>query len=288
MEISSVNSLKSFVNERLTAAAEEIFGIFEKTLSVYQEEIARQRRLLDTVLKPDIKLQKTDVPQPQIRGNSVLPDQEGITQLDQELRIKQEEEEICSSYGEEEEERFAQHQDTVVFKLSPAGGEGNHNEIRSLLLDPDQSAGEQASQSSYSDEWTQSESKGMNSSVNNRDTDRHSSSGENQHICCICGRNFDIKEKLKVHMRTHTGETVYRCSYCNKEFRFNSSLSRHLRVHTGEKPYECTLCGKRFNAGTTLKVHYRIHTGEKPFKCKICEKAFTTCSNLKKHMALHR
>uniref|UniRef100_UPI003AADB795 uncharacterized protein n=1 Tax=Centroberyx gerrardi TaxID=166262 RepID=UPI003AADB795 len=52
-------SLRTFVNERLTAAAEEILGVFEKTIEVYEEEIDRQRRLLEIVLKPEIKLHRT-------------------------------------------------------------------------------------------------------------------------------------------------------------------------------------------------------------------------------------
>lgn len=45
--MSSVEYLREFVNRRLTAAAEEIFGVFQKTIVEYAEEINRQRRLLD-------------------------------------------------------------------------------------------------------------------------------------------------------------------------------------------------------------------------------------------------
>ena len=46
------------MNERLTAAAEEIFRVFHKTIIEYEEEIDRQRRLLDIVWKPEINLHK--------------------------------------------------------------------------------------------------------------------------------------------------------------------------------------------------------------------------------------
>ena len=59
--MSSVQYLREFVNERLTAAAEEIFRVFIKTVVEYEEEIDRQRRLLDTVLKPEITLNQTGV-----------------------------------------------------------------------------------------------------------------------------------------------------------------------------------------------------------------------------------
>ncbi len=38
--------LRAFVNHRLTAAAEEIFGLFERTIAEYEEEMDRQRSLL--------------------------------------------------------------------------------------------------------------------------------------------------------------------------------------------------------------------------------------------------
>jgi len=56
----SVESLREFVNQRLTAAAEEILGVFQRSIVEYEEEIDRQRRLLDMVLKPEIKLHRTD------------------------------------------------------------------------------------------------------------------------------------------------------------------------------------------------------------------------------------
>ena len=56
--MSSVECLRGFINERLTAAAEEIFGVFQKTIVEYEEEIHRQQKLLDVVWKPEIKLHR--------------------------------------------------------------------------------------------------------------------------------------------------------------------------------------------------------------------------------------
>ncbi len=59
--MSSVECLRTFVIERLTAAAEEIFGVFKNTIVEYEEEIDRQRRLLDIVWKPEIRLNRIGV-----------------------------------------------------------------------------------------------------------------------------------------------------------------------------------------------------------------------------------
>ena len=55
--------LRALLTERLTAAAEEIVGLLEETVAEYEDrverserEICRQRRLLDAVLKPEVKL----------------------------------------------------------------------------------------------------------------------------------------------------------------------------------------------------------------------------------------
>lgn len=55
----SVQSMRRFVCDRLTAAAQEILGAFENKIEGYEAEIARQRRLLDAVLTPEIKLHRT-------------------------------------------------------------------------------------------------------------------------------------------------------------------------------------------------------------------------------------
>lgn len=54
----SVEYLREFINRRLIAAAEEIFGVFEKAIVEYEEEINRQRRLID-VCKSKMKLPAT-------------------------------------------------------------------------------------------------------------------------------------------------------------------------------------------------------------------------------------
>ncbi|XP_063317016.1 uncharacterized protein LOC134616217 [Pelmatolapia mariae] len=130
----SVQSLREFINERLTAAAEQIFLEFEKTIVQYEEEIDRQRRLLDITWKPQIKLHRTDVPQqPVCKEEEVLPeqqlcDQERSSSLDQEEpeppQIKEEQEELCSS---QEGEQLGLKEETDTFMVT-AAEETDHSE----------------------------------------------------------------------------------------------------------------------------------------------------------------
>lgn len=56
--MSTVEFLINFVNERLSAAVDEIFTVFENTIVKYEQDIERQRRLLESFWKPEIKLHR--------------------------------------------------------------------------------------------------------------------------------------------------------------------------------------------------------------------------------------
>lgn len=80
-----LRDLRQFINGRLTAAAEEIFMEFEKTVVQYEEVIDRQRRLLEITCKPEIKLHRIDLPQQHDCHKEKVPaDQEKSSSLEQE------------------------------------------------------------------------------------------------------------------------------------------------------------------------------------------------------------
>ena len=57
--MSKVQTLRVVVKQRLTAAAEEIFELFERTIAEYEEELCRHRKLLDAVFQPQVQLHRT-------------------------------------------------------------------------------------------------------------------------------------------------------------------------------------------------------------------------------------
>ncbi|XP_049429941.1 uncharacterized protein LOC125887286 [Epinephelus fuscoguttatus] len=150
----SVEYLREFVKERLTVAAEDILGVFKRTIVAYEEEIDRQRRLLDIVLKPEIKLHRTELPQQHVcKEEEVVTEQQLCTEerkssVDQEEpeppQIKEEEEEVCSS---QEREQLVVKQETDGFMLTPADEESEHSEDQTLdfIHDDTQSAAEKES-----------------------------------------------------------------------------------------------------------------------------------------------
>ncbi|XP_069034338.1 zinc finger protein 235-like [Embiotoca jacksoni] len=168
--MSSVQCLREFINERLTAAAEEIFRVFENNIFELEEEINRQRKLLDIVWKPEVQLHRIELRQQRVcKEEEVLTDQQlfnqqRISSLDQQdpeppqikeepeppqikeepepPQIKEEQEELCTS---QDREQLVLKQETDVVMLTLFYGEGDHNEDQTLNPDESQSAAEEES-----------------------------------------------------------------------------------------------------------------------------------------------
>ncbi|KAM4593220.1 uncharacterized protein PAE49_006193 isoform 2-T2 [Odontesthes bonariensis] len=104
--MSSVQHLREFISQRLTAAAEEIFSEFEKTIVQYEEEIGRQRRLLDISWKPQINFHRVELPQYYLCEEEIPVNLEKDSSLDQEEpeppQIKEEQVEVCTSHEEQQ------------------------------------------------------------------------------------------------------------------------------------------------------------------------------------------
>ncbi|XP_038560127.1 zinc finger protein 664-like isoform X4 [Micropterus salmoides] len=308
--MSSVEYLKEFVNERLTAAAEEIFRVFGKTIVLqYEEEIDRLRRLLDTDSKTDKRLQWAELPQQHVcKEEEVLADQQLCVQernssLDQEdpepPQIKEEQEEPCSS---QEGEQHVLKQETDVFMWIPAYEESDHSEPEpnrdhQLLSHSSHVAESQDQTRGKNEDSTRDakpESKKRHHKSSRRSNNVYNSTrseirhnpytGEKALHCDICGRDCKSKSNLQRHMRSHTGEKPYSCTTCGKDFRYGCSLKAHMISHTDEKPYLCKTCGKRYRQLSTLSNHMRIHTGEMPYSCKTCGEKFKVNNQLEHHM----
>ncbi|KAM9858460.1 uncharacterized protein ACBR49_020464 [Aulostomus maculatus] len=323
--MSSVHYLRQFVSERLTAAAEEIFRVFEKTIIEYEEEIDRQRRLLDIVWKPDIKLHRIDLQQQHVHMDEVvlteqlLNKHEGHSSLEEEnpesLQLK---EELCTiQVGEQL--GFKQENDDII--AIPVYEETYYSEDQILDSSPSnaQSPAENqhvfnTSTQSFATQKLKSgnqlpcnitavdksqDPKGAAFGDSNPDRNAETMQrlnkcnshcdhiAENANNCQICGKYLRSTNGLLVHIRTHTGEKPYPCNICEKSFADLSTLRRHLRIHSDERPYSCQICSRDFRNNSDLKIHTRVHTGEKPYACNTCGKRFAEMSTLRRHVRIH-
>ncbi|KAF0023897.1 hypothetical protein F2P81_024527 [Scophthalmus maximus] len=308
--MSSVQHLREFISQRLTAAAEEILGVFVQTIVELEEEVARQSKLLDIVWTPEVKLRRIELPQHRVcEEEEVLTDQERNSSLDQEepepLQIKEEQEETCTS---QEGEQLVLKQETDAFMLTPDCEDGDHREpepdVDHQLLSHNSPAAESQDQEGREHEASGStrnaesnaqrslyENRSHSNNVHNSPTSNvvsYSHTEEKSFKCDFCGKVLKELSKLKRHMRTHTGEKPYTCNICGKSFARNCSLIIHIRLHTGDKPYSCPMCGKGFVCSSALNIHMRSHTGEKPYSCNTCGRRFSQSSDVKKHERLHK
>uniref|UniRef100_A0A0C9REK8 ZNF470 protein n=1 Tax=Fopius arisanus TaxID=64838 RepID=A0A0C9REK8_9HYME len=107
--------------------------------------------------------------------------------------------------------------------------------------------------------------------------------------CDDCGKEFPLKERLKLHVRTHTGFKPYKCTECGKSFARGGQLSQHRRTHSQIKPYHCNLCTGTFTCAANLALHMKRHNNQKDHTCTICGKGFIRRDALKKHLeCLHK
>ncbi|XP_038153189.1 zinc finger protein 311-like [Cyprinodon tularosa] len=249
--MSSVQPLREFIRQRLTAAAEEIFSEVEKTIIQYQEEIDRQRgwrpRTEQNQAEPS---QDHDRIVKKVRFDQKLCNQDASIGPNQTIqsagpaRVKEEpkepepltvqEEKLCVS--EAEEQRVFKNE-VDFFLVTAPDEEPEPNRYRLASLGPE---AENQNQAGTSDASAQTAEKSVS--------------------CDLCGKAFKHSYKMKIHRRTHTGERPFSCKNCGKRFMRSSGLSVHMRIHTGQKPYSCKTCGKRFTQLSSLNYHMKTHT----------------------------
>ena len=72
-------------------------------------------------------------------------------------------------------------------------------------------------------------------------------------ICDICGRHFNSKDKLRLHMFNHRIYYKIQCAVCDKEYKTNQSMRKHLRTHFEQ--HQCDECGQVFKHKRLLQNH---------------------------------
>ncbi|XP_014901066.1 zinc finger protein 260-like [Poecilia latipinna] len=317
--MSGMQQLRLLVSERLTAAAEEIFGLVERTITEYQEEVVRSKREIIqlrqqieqlTVLQPRVSLFK-GVPENQIQ----LPvEQQKESQACQ--KVKEEQLDVCISPDPDTdssedvkvfpyESQTTPRSDpellpsvssiTVTLNSDDVHNEWNENPGSDLAY-----FGQSHSDASFLQQEQILDKKSCRmcgvSFIRDCDLIRHmeeAHAGHKAFKCFECHKEFARRDSLALHMRVHTGEKPHRCPFCEKTFTQTSNLRVHMRKHTGEKPYFCDTCGKMVAHSYHLKICSRQTsyttdiTGERAFRCFRCGKKFHTISDLNVHMKIH-
>jgi len=104
--------------------------------------------------------------------------------------------------------------------------------------------------------------------------------------CDVCKSRFVTENRFNEHMQDNACKERT-CDECGKGFNSKYKLDVHLNIHRGntEKIYQftCHKCGKCFTSKQSLTAHDRIHENIKPFICDQCGKSFTKRSGMQAH-----
>ncbi|XP_059191709.1 zinc finger protein 674-like [Centropristis striata] len=311
-----METLKAFVNQRLTAAVEDIFGLLETTISNYEEEIGRQRRLLEDVVESDIHVNQADVQKLIVKKEEQQEWSSSLDQQDPELpHIKEEQEELWSSQDGKQLQGLEE-SDITKFPFTAVSVKSEDDDEKAQPPQLHQTQTEtpacstaqqmeterdsshqllslhcfESETEDNNNDWKESRDQESGSdTLINKSTLNHIKSHirERPFSCTVCDKKFGCKGNLHAHMRSHTGEKPFTCTVCDKSFSAKVNLKTHMRSHTGEKPFSCSVCNKSFSQKKTLVIHLRSHTGEKPFSCSFCGKRFSEKGTLKRHTRVH-
>ncbi|KAL0977862.1 hypothetical protein UPYG_G00162320 [Umbra pygmaea] len=308
--MSKMQQLNVFLRERLTAAAVEIFGKVEKTIIEYEDEISRSKeenerlqKLLDLVIKPQIKLHRAESSETHISKEELPVEQDWRSPLlqpesreDQELRTSLDVEPL------QDAEPDGHH---IEFVFNPPGMKGldqdpwpSHLFQAQNMLDAETNNLPSNLVEHMKTEPEGGEGYGVQPSSPQLlfDPDAHSSAAlTGNPNGPQAGGLLQWKSKRGRPFRNRIGtlsELIkrrasyerFRCHVCGKGFPARKGLADHMTTHTGERPHSCHHCGKGFKVKSHLNEHIRVHTGEKPFVCPVCGKAFRQDAHMKGHL----
>lgn len=231
-----MEQLRTLVSERLSAAAEEIFRIVERTIVEYEKEMScskwvvdSHRRLLDVA-----KAQSEDSLQMSVPDVRLQPAAS--------VNVS-----VCWEEAVEATSEQAEHRPNMNTHSGGSPSRENDNEIEVDIADDD------VPSSSWKTECDPNKVLGVNKSFK----------------CPVCISTFSSKKTMVRHLKKHPRDSssLYQCQICEQNFCHKSEFFAHSRTHQGPKPYQCQECEESFDERDSLLVHSLKHTEEQPNEC---------------------
>uniref|UniRef100_A0A3Q3GYA8 C2H2-type domain-containing protein n=1 Tax=Labrus bergylta TaxID=56723 RepID=A0A3Q3GYA8_9LABR len=288
MRTAKMDMLRALVSERLSAAAQEIFKIVERTITEYEEEMScskwvvdRDRRLMD-VSKAHSEGQTHQGDNPEMYRE----------QMDRLLAHREE-------HAEEKLNQRLSESDisTAPLNITPYDkSEFDQESLQPLCLYQIQTVTDIDKDSTAAGPVTHIKTEPTECGVSDGAT------GDSLLLSVNQGENepkhFNLKNivekrasekstELVVQFEAGRAQKPHKCPCCSKCFSLSKTLIRHFKIHTHDKAYQCQLCGRKFCQKSDLANHTRIHTGERPYQCPTCHKSFVQKGNLSVHMRKH-
>uniref|UniRef100_A0A673WR49 Zinc finger protein 91-like n=1 Tax=Salmo trutta TaxID=8032 RepID=A0A673WR49_SALTR len=307
--MSKLQLFRVFLNDRLTAAAVEIFGAVEKTVVEYQEENDRLRRLLRRT--PENQLCRIDSLQLSVSEEEVPPEQQHCEQewspsLGQEdpepTPIKGKQEEF--STNQEEDQLPGLEADIIEFIFTPSGVKSECDQedpLWSLTLPQTKTVENRESDSKPVDLkpfGAVTHIKDLHipclSPYNQSNASSHSSAVSRNPVGLDSSPPLHPKPPLdpNTSMGEHcfkpstTSRKTHHCHDCGEMFPLKADLKRHVTL-TKKRLSECHLSNKQYNSTCKLKDHIQLCQMEKSCTCPVCGKTFKHKGDLSRHMSIH-
>ncbi|XP_037637786.1 zinc finger protein 845-like isoform X1 [Sebastes umbrosus] len=297
--------LRAFVNERLTAAADQIFQVFEGTIIKYEEEasscqqeIQRLRALLlDAVANHETDFSQSSICKEETPSEQGHCEQElSVCQRDPEHRhIKEEAHELWAGQQQEEEEQQHEFEDADGSYLPHSSGWENSVQGDTK---PPQTNGE--SEEQFQEETTTVQFVLPLASTPSSQTliqnERVQDGRENERPAASITLNQTQTDQSQSSFITSRESTDlshlnsvapnYRCYLCDELFSSNQHLTNHaFRMHSKDADVLCAVCGKTLESTKSLNMHLQTHWGSKC--CHVCGKQCNSTTALTEHMAGH-
>ncbi|XP_029957489.1 zinc finger protein 75A-like [Salarias fasciatus] len=304
-----LDSVRDLIIRRLTAAAVEIFSVFQQTVVRCKKEIDRQHRMLGNIWKPKFKLRGTEFPQHQDCREEQLFEQETNYCANQgepeppqikeeqeepgflEFKEEQEEPELLQIKEEEEEPgllQFKEEQDQSEPEIENHEEVGTSQEEEQLILKFESeslripSIEEKRYLSEPEEEPNTEPFLPHDSNIQQTDSE----STTNVELKKILFRGERV-EKFPVSETQAEFEVLLCDETYGENVRKKRKVRQKLGPDTNTAQIICEICGKSYAQQRNLFRHMKTHTGEKPYSCETCEKSFTEHSSLLRHMKTH-
>ncbi|XP_060915223.1 zinc finger protein 135-like isoform X6 [Labrus mixtus] len=316
VKMSKVQMMRSFVNQRLTAAAEEIFDLFERTIVEYEEQLHRSKEKQSNLLddhRHHVRLQVSEVQQLRVRNEEEVPSEQQArrSRLDQEdppepPQIKEEQEELWSSQ-EREQLQGPEEADTSVvpfFRVpmkteeddgeKPQCSQLNENQTEKSRdieylktgADGEDCGGSEPDRDFNPDSHLQPVSPNNTLHLSGSDTDDSSDCEEREEpqegLNPLQNKDLPVSD-----MNCNTGNTSVSSSECATSFGRKEQLQKNKEINRREKPFSSSVCGERHQPTKHLQNHMIRPSIETPLSCSVCKRSFNRKSQMVTHMRVH-
>ncbi|XP_061635223.1 zinc finger and BTB domain-containing protein 24-like isoform X2 [Phyllopteryx taeniolatus] len=319
-----VRILRELVKQRLNVAVEEIFGLLERTMADYEEELGRkleterrQGKLLDALFKPRVRLHRTDIQQALGESQQEAPRDAQQQEPAEPPRIKEEEENVqgTADVG------------TSTVKSEDGAGRSQSGAARLLRGPFAPSSDMDAAMSSDQDfkdvqqvleeiqeevprdsQQQQEPAEPLRIKEEEEDTWKSAFSGvpKKSDDDAVGGQSgaepasassfaplsvmddaMSSDRKSKGDPTHHNDNKDRKVLQGGETFGHSGGLESHVTARTREKPFVCSFCAKRFPEKQEMKKHRRIHRFQIPYTCSVCGKVLANYYELIVHMKTH-